>query len=66
MFLVVKRQPLYEEALEDALSALDVELAHDQDIRCRVDVVALPPTSEESLQTFLSTGLALRFKGGQG
>ncbi len=65
LFLAVKKTARYDDALEDALSALDVELANDQDIRFEIDVMALPPVTEESMQSFLSPVLTLRFKSGQ-
>jgi len=42
VFLVVSRAARQDEAFEEALSALEVELACDPLVRFRVDVVALP------------------------
>ena len=42
VFLVLAGVPHPDEAFEEALSALDVELACDGEVRFRVDVIALP------------------------
>jgi len=41
-FLVLTRSTRQDEAFDEALSALDVELACDGEVRFRVDVLALP------------------------
>ncbi|MEQ1891017.1 MAG: hypothetical protein ABL998_00605 [Planctomycetota bacterium] len=66
VFLTVRKEATYDAKFEDELTTLDVELAHDQDLRCEVDVLAMPPASDAALQSFLSPGLTLRFKSGQG
>jgi hypothetical protein len=63
-FLVVHSTPAYEEAFQDALAELDIELANDRDIRFHVDVMSLPPASKEAMRSFLSSELTLHFKGG--
>jgi len=42
VFLVLAARARYDEAFEEELSALDLELACDGDLRFRVDVIALP------------------------
>ncbi len=57
VFLVLSAAALHDEAFEEALSALDVELACDGEVRFRVDVIALPRGArpEEVLRTPLVT-----------
>lgn len=57
VFLVLSRATPQDEAFEEALSALDVELACDGEVRFRVDVIALPRGArpEEVLRTPLVT-----------
>jgi len=62
-FLVVHSVPAYNEAFQDALADLDIELARDPDIRFPIEVMSVPPISEKSMQSFLSPELQLRFGG---
>jgi hypothetical protein len=64
-FLAVHSTPAYDAAFEDALSDLDIELANDQDIRFPIKVMSLPPVSEKSMQSFLSTEFTLQFASGK-
>ena len=64
-FVVVQAGKEYDRDLEDALSALDFDIANDHDIRFCVEVMALPNAPERSLRAFLMDGATLRFAGGE-
>jgi len=63
LFLVIKNQAEYDEAFEDALSDLDFDIARDVDLTLfRMNAMALPPFSEQSVQSFLDPNFTLRFR----
>lgn len=64
-FVVVHETPEYDRGFEDALAALQLELTRDSDIRLPVEVVSLPPASDEAIQSFLNENLTMRFRGGE-
>jgi hypothetical protein len=65
LFLVIRRDPGYERDFEDGLSDLDLKLAEDSSLDLiRVDTLALPHTSEESLRSFLDPRFALKYPDG--
>jgi len=54
LFLLVRKTKPFNEALEEALTDLDLEVANDNDFDLiRLSVLALPATSEESVRSFL-------------
>ncbi len=62
LFLVVRTSPEYDRDFEDALSALDLELAQDGHLDLiRISTMNLPPVSKEALSGFLDSELALPF-----
>ncbi|MHB1424924.1 MAG: hypothetical protein ACYC3I_17265 [Gemmataceae bacterium] len=55
LFLIVRKTKPFNEALEDALTELDLEIANDETLDLiRFSVLALPATSVESVQSFLA------------
>lgn len=55
LFLIVRKTKPFNEALEDALTELDLEIANDETLDLiRFSVLALPATSKESVQSFLA------------
>jgi hypothetical protein len=53
-FVLVKRSAAYNSSFEDELSELDFQIANDPDLDLiKLDVIALPPTSDEALSSFL-------------
>lgn len=64
LFLVIQETPEYDEDFEDDLSALDVEIANDADLNLiGMDVLALPPASQEGLQSFVNEGCKITYDG---
>lgn len=62
LFLVVRTAPEYDREFEDALSALDLDLARDGHLDLiRINTMGLPPVSREALGGFLDSDLALPF-----
>lgn len=63
-FIAVSRQPRYDDALEDAISDLDLDIANDPELTSlRVNMMVLPPASLEALSSFLDTRFRLRYRG---
>lgn len=63
-FLVVKKDAEYSESLEDDLSELDIRLANDKLLASlSLDVLALPNTSEDAIDTFIDPIFVVRFLG---
>ncbi|HQU41608.1 MAG: hypothetical protein B7Z73_00555 [Planctomycetia bacterium 21-64-5] len=61
LFVAVRQECEYDEAFEDELSRLDLEIANDVDLDLiGMDVMALPPVSEDALRPFLNKDFALR------
>jgi hypothetical protein len=65
-FIAIHDTPEYDASFEDSLADLDLELARDPDIKLSVEVLSLPPVSEEAMQSFLNSDFTLRFSGGKG
>jgi hypothetical protein len=60
LFLLVRRGGQYDEALEESLTDLDLEVANDPDYSLiRLDVLAVPEVSAESLRSFLPLPITL-------
>ncbi len=59
-FVVVRSESRYDEQFEDELSELDFKIANDVDLDLiKLDVLGLPPASEEALQTFFDPNFRL-------
>jgi hypothetical protein len=57
LFLVVQTGETFDKALEDSISDLDLEIAQDPDLDLiRLNVLALPNASPESVKSFMSFG----------
>ena len=62
LFLVVKEKAEYDEAFEDALTDLDIQIAKDIDLAgIPLDVMALPCVSQQAADHFLDGSFAFRF-----
>ncbi len=54
LFVVIRNQPVYDESFENSLSDLDFRIANDPDLELiEMNVIALPPLSRSSLDSFL-------------
>ena len=63
LFLVVHRATSYDDAFESALTDLDLEIANDDDYGLiNLSVLGLPSVDEQSVHTFLSNKMALRYQ----
>ena len=63
LFVVVSEGAKYDAEFEDRLTDLDIQLAKDADIKpLTVNVLSLPDTSEEAIQTFLDPSFSLSYK----
>jgi hypothetical protein len=57
LFLVVQKSAAFSRDLEDSLTDLDIAIAQDDEFSLvRLNVLALPTASEESIQSFLVLG----------
>lgn len=64
LFLVVSRSSRFDDDLEDAAIDLDLELAKDGDLDLvSVNVLVIPPVSDDSKRAFLNDRVALRYNG---
>jgi hypothetical protein len=60
--VVVKKEARYDAQFEDELSELDYRIANDVDLDLiRLDAIALPPASEEALETFFDPNFILTY-----
>lgn len=58
LFLVIRNTVPHDPDFEDSLSALDLAIANDPDLGdLRLDALALPPASPESIQSFSGDAL---------
>jgi hypothetical protein len=56
LFLIVRKTKPFNEALEDALTELDLEIANDETLDLiRFSGLVLPATSAESVKSFLAS-----------
>jgi len=63
LFLVVHRATSYDDVFENALTDLDLEIANDGDYNLiNLSVLGLPPVDEESVHTFLSKKMVIRYQ----
>jgi hypothetical protein len=59
LLLIVQRSEAFSQEFEDALTDLDLEVAQDEEFYLiRMNVLALPLASEESIQSFIVSGSA--------
>jgi len=66
LFLVVKKVPQYDDALEDQLTELDLAVAQDPNLDLiRLSVLAVPPASQEAIDSFLASGFTLQYAHAQ-
>ncbi len=62
LFLVVKEKAEYDEAFEDALTELDIQIAKDVDLSgIPLDVLALPCVSQTAADHFLDGSFSFRY-----
>ncbi|MCY2964245.1 MAG: hypothetical protein NT069_11535 [Planctomycetota bacterium] len=62
-FVVISRSTACDDDLEDAVSELDVRVANDADLKSMsVNALILPPTSKESLSSFLDSRFLLHYR----
>jgi hypothetical protein len=62
LFAVVRKDRVYDDHFEEALTDLDLEIANDSAYSLiRLDVLALPYVSDESVQCFLAAGNTFRY-----
>ena len=63
LFLVVTESKSFVSDFEDELTALDIEIANDTDYSLiTMNVLAIPPISNEDTRSFISTKLEIRYK----
>ena len=64
LFVVVRKIRRYDSDFEDKLTDLDVEVANNPDYNLiKMDVLALPNSSDESIKSFVSnTSFRFKFK----
>ena len=63
-FVVVKVSCEYDDEFEDSLSDLDFGIANDTDLDLiKIDAIALPPTSETALRSFLDPEFTCEYVG---
>ena len=59
LLLIVQNSPAFDQELEESLTDLDISVAQDEEFGLiRLNVLALPTASEESIQSFLVSGSA--------
>ncbi len=62
LFVVVQKSPAHTRALEDELTALDMQIAQDETLDLvDLEVLALPEASEETLTAFLDSRSTLEY-----
>lgn len=65
-FVVVKSSPRYNAKFEDSLSDLDFEIANDPSLNLvKMNAIALPPVSEQSLLSFVDKRFVLSYADGK-
>jgi hypothetical protein len=65
--LLVRKEVLYSESFEDAVTELDIALANDVDLDLiAVNVMALPNASNEAIASFLDPEFAIQYTHGDG
>ena len=63
LFVVVRNSREYERDFEDSLTDLDIEIANDSAYDLiRMDVLALPDVSEDSVRSFLASGRTFKYQ----
>ena len=63
LFLVALEGGELDQEIEDDLTALDVDIANDDDYSLvSLSVLAIPSVDDESIQAFLSADLVLRYR----
>jgi hypothetical protein len=57
LLLIVQKSEAFDQDLEDALTDLDLEVAQDEEFNLlRMNALAIPAASDESIESFLVTG----------
>lgn len=65
-FIVVRDEVAADDAITDALSDLDQEIANDPDLNLiKLNATALPLVSDEALQSFVDPSLVLEYASGK-
>ncbi len=66
LFLVVKQSAAYDDTFEDELTQLDLAVAQDPNLDLiRLSVLAVPPASQEGVESFLAPGFTLQYAHAQ-
>jgi hypothetical protein len=66
LFLVVRKTRKLNEALENSLTDVDIEIAQDENLcLIKLSVLALPQTTEENVRSFLSSKITFRYQHAQ-
>lgn len=61
-FVVIRRSPEYDAGFEDELSDLDISISDDPALDLvSIHSLALPPTDDATVDTFLDSGFTVRF-----
>jgi hypothetical protein len=62
LFLLVTKSRAYDDALEAEITALDLQVANDTDFHLiDLNILAIPSCDEQSVQSFLSRKMVLRY-----
>lgn len=65
-FVVVTKDSTYNEVFDDALSAIDLQIAGDVDLDLiSMNTISLPNVSQQSLTSFLDRTVVLEFPNGE-
>ena len=63
LFVVVTQSKTFDSAFEDELTALDIEVANDSDYSLiGMNVLAIPPSGDDTTHSFISKKLGIRFR----
>lgn len=63
LFLIEQKEAAYDDAINEALTELDLAIANDDDFNLiRLNVLALPRTTPEGIQSFLSPQLQAEYQ----
>lgn len=65
-FVVVQRNPSYDERFQDEISNLEFSIAHDADLSLiKMRTVLLPPVGQDDMRSFLDERMILTYHHGQ-
>lgn len=63
-FVVISKTPQCDDALEDAVSNIDFEIANDPDLDVvRMNAIVLPPASSTAISSFIDPRFQLQYRG---